>query len=108
MHKFSIRRAAAVFAILALAYVALIFRVAWLQTIGRQATLAKAERQQHQTVALQSRRGGIFDRNGFALALTIQKQDLFADPHFMQEVYQEEPHTTLEMDDAIQKLAQHS
>ena len=80
---FSARRAAAVFIVIGVMFGLLIFRVAYLQTAGRQQTIGKAERQQHQTTRLESRRGGIFDRNGFALALTIQKQDLFVDPRFM-------------------------
>src|SRR6185437_1308127 len=105
MQTFSTRRAGIVFITLGVMFVMLTARVAYLQTVGRRATIGKADRQQHQTTRLESRRGPIFDRNGFALALTIQKQDLFADPRFMQEFYQEEGHSVVAMDDAIQKLA---
>ena len=105
MQSFSTRRAAVVFVTLCVLFVALILRVTYLETLGRQETLGKAERQQHQTTVLKARRGSISDRNGFSLALTIEKEDLFVDPHFMQEVYQEEGHSIVEMDNAILKLA---
>ncbi|HWE03179.1 MAG TPA: penicillin-binding protein 2 [Tepidisphaeraceae bacterium] len=105
MPLFSARRAAAVFIAIGVMLGLLVFRVAYLQTEGRQQTIGKADRQQHQTTRLESRRGGIFDRNGFALALTIQKQDLFVDPHFMADVYQEDGKNPEAMDEAIRKLA---
>jgi len=105
MHSFSTRRAAIVFVLLGTAFAALVCRVAWLQTVGRRQTIGKADRQQHQTVILESRRGGIFDRNGFALALTIEKQDLFIDPHFMHEVLREDGHSDLAIDEITMNLA---
>jgi cell division protein FtsI (penicillin-binding protein 3) len=105
MQTFSPTRAAVVFGTLCVLFIALMGRVAYLQTTGRQQTISRAERQQHQTLSWEARRGGVFDSRGFALALTIQKLDVFVDPKFMQEVYAEEGHTLVEMDDAIQKLA---
>lgn len=104
MNRFSPRRAALVFITLGVLFGALTARVAYLQTIGRQQTLGKADRQQHQTTIWPARRGSICDRNGFILALTTEKQDLFVDPHFIQEI-QKDSHDVLEMDDDIQKLA---
>jgi cell division protein FtsI/penicillin-binding protein 2 len=103
--SFSTRRAAAVFVLLGSILVALIGRVAYLQTYGRQLTLRKADRQQHQTMSLEARRGCLFDRNGFLLAGTIQTQTLFVDPKFMYEVYQQDGHSLIEMDAAIMDLA---
>jgi cell division protein FtsI/penicillin-binding protein 2 len=105
MHTFSARRASIVFVALGVIFVALIGRVAFLQTYGREHTLRQAERQQHQTLLLQARRGSIFDRNGFLLAGTIQTQTLFVDPKFMYEVYQQDGHSLVEMDEAIMKLS---
>ena len=105
MDTFCLPRAAAVFVCLGGLFVALIGRVAYLQTYGRQQTLQRAERQQHQTLVLQARRGSIFDRNGFLLAGTIQTQTLFVDPKFMFEVYQQDGHSLVEMDEATMKLA---
>jgi len=105
MDTFSLRRAAVVFMLLGSILVVLIGRVAYLQTYGREQTLHRAERQQHQTLLLQARRGSIFDRNGFLLAGTIQTQTLFVDPKFIYDVYQQEGHSLDEMDDAIIRLA---
>ena len=103
MNRFSTRRAAVVFLSLGAIFIALIIRVAFLQTLGRRQTLGKAERQQHQTTTLPARRGTIYDRNGFALAITVQKQDLFVDPHFL-ESYEQDPQNVAATDDAVQKL----
>ena len=105
MSRFSPSRAGAVLFSLCFMLVVLILRVAYLETYGRQQTLRKAERQQHQTLYLQARRGSIFDRNGFLLAGTIQTQTLFVDPKFMYEVYQQEGHSLVEMDQAIMDLS---
>ena len=106
MDSFSARRAGVVFVSLGAILIALIGRVAYLQTYGRQQTLRQAERQQHQTEDLQARRGSIFDRNGFLLAGTIQSQTLFVDPKFMYDVFQQDGHSLVEMDAAIMHLAQ--
>ena len=105
MDAFSARRAGVVFHLLGATLVALIGRVAYLQTYGRQQTVRQAERQQHQTMLLQARRGSIFDRNGFLLAGTIQTQTLFVDPKFMYEVFQQDGHSLVEMDAATMQLA---
>ena len=105
MHTFSSRRAGIVFFVLGAILIALVGRVAYLETYGREQTLRQAERQQHQTLLLQARRGSIFDRNGFLLAGTIQTQTLFVDPKFMYEVYQQDGHSLVEMDEAVMKLS---
>jgi cell division protein FtsI (penicillin-binding protein 3) len=106
MNSFSTRRAAVVFVTLGVIFAALVGRVAYLQTIGRQQTMGKAERQQHQTATLYARRGGIFDRNGFAFALTVQKQDLFVDPHYFIAAYDQDPRGVAAMDEQVFRLAQ--
>ena len=105
MQSFSQRRAAIIFIFLGAILLALIGRVAYLETYGREQTLRKAERQQHQTLVLEARRGSIFDRIGFLLAGTIQNQTLFVDPKFMYEVYQQDGHSLVEMDQAILTLS---
>lgn len=105
MNTFSPRRAATLFAILGFLFVTLICRVAYLETYGREQTIRQADRQQHQTLILQARRGSIFDRNGFLLAGTIQTQTLFVDPKFMFEVYQQDGHSLVEMDEAVMALS---
>ena len=105
MDTFSPRRAGAVFLLVGALFIALTGRVAYLETYGREQTLHQAERQQHQTLLLQARRGSIFDRNGLLLAGTIQTQTLFVDPKFMYEVYQQDGHSLVEMDEAIMRLS---
>ena len=105
MDAFQPRRAASVFFSLGGILVLLIGRVAYLETYGREQTLGRAERQQHQSIELQARRGSIFDRNGFLLAGTIQTQTLYVDPKFMYEVFQQDGHSLVELDDAVLRLA---
>ena len=84
---------------------ALVARVAYLQTYGRQMTIRRAERQQHQAIALQARRGGIFDANGILMAGTVQTRTLYVDPKFMTDSYSIPPRSLVQMDDAISQLA---
>src|SRR5450432_2703880 len=103
--KFSVGRAGAALSCLGVAFALLIGRVAWLQTFGRQNTIQQAERQQHQRAVLFARRGNIFDRNGIVMAGTVQTRAVYADPHFMQDVYQQDHHSLIEMDEAVARLA---
>jgi cell division protein FtsI/penicillin-binding protein 2 len=81
-------------------------RVLYLQTVGREMTIDRADRQHYQTLTLYARPGDIFDRNGLVLAGTIQNQSLFIDPKFMADAYQQDGKNLVEMDDAIRQLAQ--
>lgn len=105
MPTFSPIRASAVLIWICLLLCALVGRVAYLQTFGREQTIRRAERQQHQNETLQARRGGISDANGILMAGTIQSETLFVDPWFMQKCFQEDDRSLVEMDDAISKLA---
>ena len=80
-------------------------RVAYLQTYGREQTIRAAERQQHQTEILHARRGSIFDCNGMLMAGTVQSETLFIDPKFMQDCFQEDGKSLVDMDKALDKLA---
>ncbi|MBA2708158.1 MAG: penicillin-binding protein 2, partial [Gemmatimonadaceae bacterium] len=71
----------------------------------RQLTLERADRQQHRTEILLSRRGSIYDSTGMLMAGTVQTKTVFLDPKFMQDSYQSEGHSLVEMDEAIAKLA---
>jgi cell division protein FtsI (penicillin-binding protein 3) len=104
MPNFStIRCAAVVYAIVAM-FVGLTGRVAYLQTYGREATITRADRQQHLSLILPSRRGDIYDRYGILMAGSVQTENLFIDPKFMQDSFQEDGHSLVEMDDALAKL----
>jgi cell division protein FtsI (penicillin-binding protein 3) len=102
MPTFSIFRAGGLLGGLVFLFIALCGRVAYLQTYGRQQTILRAERQQHQDVVLPARRGGIFDRNGVLMAGTIQTQTIFMDPKFMAEQLQDNHQA---MDAALDKVA---
>lgn len=106
MLTFSRSRAALVYLLIGGAFAALIGRVAYLQSWGREQNIGRAERQQHQTETLYARRGSIFDRSGMLMAGTVQEQALYVDPKFMQDSFQENGHSLVEMDQAVAKLAQ--
>ncbi|HEV7301756.1 MAG TPA: penicillin-binding protein 2 [Tepidisphaeraceae bacterium] len=105
MRTFSPARAAFVIIILCSCFVALGTRVAYLQTYGRQQTIGRAERQQHQNQVLRSRRGSIFDANSMLMAGTVQTQTLYVDPKFMQQVYEGAGRSLVQMDDDVAALA---
>ena len=107
METFSPIRAAVVFCVIGLFLVGLTGRVAYLQTYGREQTIRKAERQQHQTETLYARRGSIFDANGMLMAGTVQTTSLYVDPKFMQDEFQADGRSLIDMDKAIEKLAAH-
>jgi cell division protein FtsI/penicillin-binding protein 2 len=104
MPTFSARRAAAIMIALFAALSGMIGRVAYLQTYGRERTINSAERQQHLTEKLTSRRGCIYDSNGCLMAGTIQTQTLYVDPKFMQDSYSVEGKSLVTMDQDIRKL----
>ncbi len=105
MTFFSRNRAAFVLSIVGCLLAALVGRVAYLQTYGRQQTVARAERQQHETEPLYARRGTIFDCNGMVMAGTVTAQSMFIDPKFMQDCFQEDGKSLVDMDKAINQLA---
>src|SRR3954471_9480605 len=105
MPRFSSIRAMLVLVVVCFALTGLVGRVAYLQTYGRERTIKRAERQQHQTEALHARRGSIFDCNGMLMAGTVQSQTLFIDPKFMQDCFQEDGKSLVDMDKAMSKLA---
>ncbi len=102
---FSTSRAAAVLATFAVAFAALVGRVAYLQTVARPAAAARADRQQHQTETMAARRGCVYDRNGVLLAGTAEAGTVWADPGFLFDHYQSAGHSLVQMDDAVDRLA---
>ena len=103
---FSARCAAVLMLLIGTGFIALIGRVAYLQTYGRQQTIERADRQQHQSETLSARRGSIFDANGMLMAGTVQTLSLFVDPKFMQDCYQEDGHSLVEMDEDRRQAGQ--
>src|ERR1700722_66898 len=106
MPCFSTKSAGAVVAIIVALFAVMIGRVAYLQTYGRESTIARADRQQHLIMTLNARRGDIYDCNGLVMAGSIETHNLFVDPKFMQDSFQEDGHSLVEMDQAIANLAQ--
>ena len=104
MPTFSPIRAKATIIVIVALFAALVGRVAYLQTYGRETTISRADRQQHLIMTLLARRGDIYDRNGLVMAGSVQTHDLFIDPKFMQDCFQEDGHSLTEMDDALDKL----
>ena len=98
---FAPRRAAGVFLGLIGCFLALMGRVAYLQTYGRQQTIRRRSGSSTRRETLPARRGSIFDPNGMLMAGTVQTQTLFVDPKFMQDCFQEEGHSLVEMDEAV-------
>lgn len=104
--SFSVARARGVVVCLLVVFTALSGRVTYLQTYGRQMTIARAERQQHAVQISRARRGCVYDRNGIEMAGTVQAVSLFVDPKFMQAQFQQDGKSLVEMDRLIGKLAE--
>jgi cell division protein FtsI (penicillin-binding protein 3) len=103
---FSTSRAAGVLAVLGILLVALVGRVAYLQTAGAGGAAARAaDRQQHQTETLAARRGCVYDRNGVLLAGTAESGTVWADPKFVFDHFQSGGRSLVEMDAAVDQLA---
>jgi cell division protein FtsI/penicillin-binding protein 2 len=105
MPTFSPKRAAAVMLVLIFGLAGMSARVAYLQTYGRARIINWADRQQHITEKLVSRRGSIYDANGCLMAGTIQTKNLYVDPKFMHECFQTDGKNLGEMDEAVKRLA---
>lgn len=103
--QFSVSRARWVMAAMAVAFVLLLGRVAYLQTYGREATIRRAERQQHMSETLFARRGNIYDATGNILAGTVQNKALFIDPKFMLSQFMEQGLTPSDIQQRIHSLA---
>jgi cell division protein FtsI/penicillin-binding protein 2 len=104
--QFAPSRAIIALLVIGLGLTALLARVAWLQTHGRERTLAQAQRQQHQSNALKARRGTIFDATGNVLAGTVQTRTVFVDPRFLLNAYQRDGRSLVAMDEALDRLAE--
>ena len=105
MSRFSLPRAAFVFVVLGGVFALLVGRVGYLQTVGREQTLRRAERQQHQRDTIRARRGSIYDRNGVEMAGTVQTMAVFVDPKFMLQVAHEDPKGLITLDANVARLS---
>ena len=74
------RRLIGILALVAVVFTILGARVADVQTRSRGYFTALGRDQRKKSVALAAERGGIFDRNGYDLALSLDRQTIWADP----------------------------
>lgn len=83
-----------------IAWIGLVFRAIWLQVLPNE-RLSQLKTQQFQRqIAVESRRGEIFDRNGYELAISSKAHSVFADPSLI-----ENPTTTARKLASILKLS---
>ena len=70
-----------IFAVLLFLWILIIcFRLVRLQVVKYGDFMLRAERQQNRTIPVEPRRGNIYDRNGYALAMSIDVDSVFAVP----------------------------
>jgi len=70
--------------VVATVFSVLTLRVADLQTRSQERLAAMGEGQRRQTVPLAAERGAIFDRNGYDLALSLERPTIYADPRVVE------------------------
>ncbi len=68
-----------VFTFFAMIFAVMILKAVWLQIFPDERALSRAERQYTGRIELPSKRGDIFDRNGNALAVSLEYSSLFVD-----------------------------
>src|SRR5579864_589075 len=59
---------------------AICFRLVRLQIVKHDEFVQRANRQQNRSIPIQPRRGNIYDRNGYALAMSVDVDSVFAVP----------------------------
>src|SRR5215471_20172369 len=70
-----------ILAIILLVWIGIIcIRLFRLQVVKYGDFMARAQRQQNRTIPVEPRRGNIYDRNGYALAMSIDVDSVFAVP----------------------------
>lgn len=74
-------RAFGLLVIMAVAFVAIVARLTYIQGIGSDRFVAVGSSEWTHTVTLPAERGSILDRNGNELAISIPQTTLYADPH---------------------------
>jgi cell division protein FtsI (penicillin-binding protein 3) len=67
-------------ALLSLWILAICFRLVRLQVVKYGDFMQRAQRQQNRTIPVEPRRGNIYDRNGYALAMSVDVDSVFAVP----------------------------
>jgi cell division protein FtsI (penicillin-binding protein 3) len=67
-------------ALLFLWILAICFRLVRLQVVKHDEFVLRAQRQQNRSIPVEPRRGNIYDRNGYALAMSVDVDSVFAVP----------------------------
>src|SRR5690348_10754566 len=67
-------------ALLFLWIAAICFRLVRLQVVKHAEFVQRAQRQQNRSIPVEPRRGNIYDRNGYALAMSVDVDSVFAVP----------------------------
>jgi cell division protein FtsI/penicillin-binding protein 2 len=80
MNRLVNRRIRLFLAALALAFVGLLLRATWLQTVRAQSLSSLGQTQHRETVTIPAGRGTLFDRSGLELALGEQGTTVYANP----------------------------
>jgi cell division protein FtsI (penicillin-binding protein 3) len=74
-------------AVLSIWFVAICVRLVWLQVVCYGDFTQKAARQQQRSIEVSPERGNIYDRNGNALAMSVNVDSVFAVPSEMPDVH---------------------
>ncbi len=74
------RRTRALRVVLLVVFLALVARLVWVQEFSHAQYAALSTSELSQTVTVPALRGGIYDRNGDVLALSVEKKTVIADP----------------------------
>ena len=69
--------------VICLFWVGLVTRAVYLQIVPNQKLAEVKKRQFEKLITIKSRRGGIYDRNGVGLALSVPSYSVYADPSFI-------------------------
>jgi cell division protein FtsI (penicillin-binding protein 3) len=83
------RRLIALLAVLALAMGAIVLRLSVLQVSQARAYRSYALDQRLHTVTLPASRGGVLDRSGEAMAISLPARDVYVDPRYVSEPWDE-------------------
>ncbi len=81
--RFSNNRYPFTLSIILLFFLGVIFRVGYIQIFKHDAYLKQADNQRKRDISLLAKRGNIYDRNGFKLAVSVEKETVFATPYLV-------------------------
>jgi cell division protein FtsI (penicillin-binding protein 3) len=105
-----LKRLVALFAMMVLALGAILVRLSVLQVSQAASLRDRALDQRVRTVTLPAARGQILDRNGEALAISLEARDIYADPRYVEDPWRAAvalaPLLDLDVRDLVETLSQ--